>query len=116
MSIFAAALNALNLGQADATEMLAHEGRPLKETMVKDWSRGKSRVPAGVWDRLQQLFEQVEDAADDIIGDQGEADGGECLLPLDVEIDAIPLPHRKLKEAAAWRALAVLGPDLLRFK
>lgn len=115
MSVFAASLNALNLRHADAAELLAHDGRVLKETAIKDWAREKSRVPPGVWDRLQELFELVERAADEIIADQGERDGGECFLPLDLEIAAIDLPHPALREAAAARALLVLGRDLLRF-
>lgn len=109
MSTFAAALHALNLSHAEAAEFLE-----IKPTAIADMMRGKTRVPDGVWHELSGLFELVEREADDIIADQGERDGGEGLLPVDLDVSAIPLPHPKLRAAAAARAMFVLGPQLLR--
>lgn len=116
MTAFSDALSTLCLSYAEATGVLP--GRdpalPPKVTTVQDWARGKTRVPDDVWDRLCDLFEQVEGAADEIIADQGERDGGVCALPLDVDVDAIPLPHPSLRRAAFVRARLVLGTRLVR--
>lgn len=109
MSTFSAALHALNINHAEAAELL---GR-IKATAIADMVRGKTRVPEGIWRDLSDLFELVEREADDIIADQGELDGGECVTPLDLDVSAIPLPHPKLRAAAAARAIFVLGPRLL---
>lgn len=113
MTAFAAALGALNLSQTEAAELLAHEGRALKRSMVADMANGRTRVPLGIWQRLADLFQLVEDAADEIIADQGEMDGGAGLTQLAVVVATIPLPHANLRAAAAARAMLVIGPDLL---
>lgn len=109
MSTFAAALHALNLSHSEAAELL---GR-IKAAAITDMVRGKTRVPPGVWSDLSNLFELVEREADDIIADQAEQDGGEGLIPLPLNVQKIPLPHPKLRAAAAARAMLVLGPNQL---
>lgn len=99
----------------EAAELLPgrEPGSLLSVTMIKDYARGKSRVPADVWETLGNLFEAVDQATDEIIADQGEADGGTATLPLDVDVWAIDLPHDSLKRAAFARARLILGPSLI---
>lgn len=112
--MFKAMIRTLNLDYADAATLLRNAaGAPFATATIQDFVRGKSRVPDDVWRQLSELFEAVEAAADDIIADQGEADGGEGLLRHTVLVDTIPLPHPALRAAAAARALFVLGPRLL---
>lgn len=109
MSPFAAALSTLCLTYGEAAGLLRNrEGGPVKESMVKDWARGKSRVPDDVWEQLTGLFEQVEAAADELLADQGEFE-----IVLETRVEEIDLPHPKLRLAAAVRAKLVLGLGLI---
>lgn len=116
MTAFADALSTLCLTQEDATKVLPSRDPAVapKLQLIKDWARGKTRVPNDVWQRLGDLFEAVEQAADDIIADQGERDAGDATLPLIVDVQAIDLPHASLRKAAFVRARLVLGPHLVR--
>ncbi len=91
-------IRTLNLDRADAADLLRNaEGQPFAVSTIQDFSRGKTRVPDDVWRQLSDLFEAVEGAADDIIADKGEADGGEGLLQHNVEVSAIALGHPALR-------------------
>lgn len=116
MTAFADALSTLCLTQEDATNVLPSRDPAIapKLQLIKDWARGKTRVPDDVWHRLGDLFEAVEQAADHIISDQGERDAGDAALPLVVDVAAIGLPHPSLRRAAFVRARLVLGPHLVR--
>ncbi len=100
MSPIKACLSTLCLTYEDAAELLPHNGRAVSVTMVKDWARGKSRVPAAVFEQLAEYWEAVENAADEIIADQGERDGGKGLSPLTVRLSEIDLPSEGLRAAA----------------
>jgi hypothetical protein len=107
MTAFKAMLNALNLSHAEAAELLGN-----KKATIEDISRGKTRAPAGMLVELGGWFERVEAAADMIIANQAVVgDDPGSVLP--VMVAAIPLPTRALREAAAARAMLVLGPHFL---
>lgn len=112
MTPFAAKLSILCLRYADAAELLTNSGRRLQESTVKDIARGKSRVPAALDEQLTALFEAVENAVDKILSDQGEVG----MAPLKVDIDAIDLPHERLRLAAFARAQLLMGSDLIRVR
>lgn len=59
MSSFKYSLLACGLSQAGAAELFG-----VRLDTVKSWSSGRNRPPEGVWRRLADLFEQIQDAAD----------------------------------------------------
>lgn len=108
MTAFSACLSTLCLSHADAAELLG-----INVDTVKKAAAGHRPAKPWMFEKLSDLFELVEQAADDIIADQGERDGGEGLLPLEVNVDDIPLPHPSLRRAALARAMMTLGPGLI---
>lgn len=58
MTTFKSALSICGLSQAEAADFLQ-----VSIQSVKDWSRGKSGPPLGVWLQLSSLFEQMQDTA-----------------------------------------------------
>ena len=115
MTAFAAALSILCLTRAESAVILVNrEGRAMKESLVVDYARGKTRVPDDVWQQLSGLFEMVEIAADKIIAAQEELDDGAGLVRRELDPATVDLDHPKLRGAAIARAMLVLGPRLLR--
>ena len=108
MTAFSACLSTLCLSHADAADLFGASVDTIKKAAA-------GHRPAKPWmfEKLADLFEMVEQAADDIIADQGERDGGEGMLPLEVNVDDIPLPHPSLRRAALARAILTLGPALV---
>ena len=59
MTTFKSALGVCGLSQQEAADFL-----DVSISSVKDWCRGKSAPPLGVWTQLSGLYRQIEDAAD----------------------------------------------------
>ena len=59
MTTFKAAIAICGLSQQEAAEFLG-----VSIQSVKDWSRGRSAPPIGVWSMMAQLYARIEDAAD----------------------------------------------------
>ncbi len=59
MTTFKSAMSICGLSQSEAAEFLG-----VSIQSVKDWSRGKSAPPVGVWEMLSDLYVRIEGAAD----------------------------------------------------
>ena len=59
MTTFKASLSICGLSQTEAAEFLG-----VSLASVKDWCRGKTPPPPGVWDMLADLYARIEAAAD----------------------------------------------------
>lgn len=108
MTAFSACLSTLCLSHADAAELL-----DVSVGTIKQAASGHRPAKQWMFERLSDLFEMVDQAADDIIGDQDDLDDGAAFAPLSVNVDDILLPHPSLKRAALARAMLVLGPRLI---
>ena len=88
MTTFKSALGICGLSQQEAADFLS-----VSLGSVKDWCRGKTPPPYGVWQQLSGLYRQIEEAADfasarldpDMMDRQAlngiEADNGQAPLP-----------------------------------
>lgn len=108
MTAFSACLSTLCLSHADAAELLG-----VGISTIRQAASGHRPAKQWMFERLSDLFEMVEQAADDIIGDQEDLDDRVAFAPLTVNVDDILLPHPSLKRAALARAMLVLGPMLI---
>lgn len=63
MTTFKSAIYLCGLSQQGAADYL---GVSLQS--IKDWCRGKSAPPLGIWQMLSGLFRRIEDAADHAAG------------------------------------------------
>ena len=59
MTTFKAAIAICGLSQQESAEFLG-----VSVQSVKDWSRGRSTPPIGVWQMLADLYGRIEEAAD----------------------------------------------------
>ncbi len=59
MTTYKSALSICGLSQQEAA---VFHGVSLAS--VKDWCRGRSTPPVGVWEQLSDLYQRIEDAAD----------------------------------------------------
>ena len=59
MTTYKAALSICGLSQQEAAVF-----HSVSLASVKDWCRGRSTPPIGVWDQLADLYERIEAAAD----------------------------------------------------
>lgn len=106
MTTFKYALSICGLSQQEAAEFFG-----VALPTVKDWSRGSSRPPEGVWRMLASLFGQIQDAADgaaDVMQLDGIDPRAWVNLDADLNHDALPVSGA-LKAAGAMALLMAVA-------
>ncbi|WP_319413955.1 helix-turn-helix transcriptional regulator [uncultured Cohaesibacter sp.] len=104
MTTFKSALGVCGLSQQEAAEFLS-----VSLGSVKDWCRGKSAPPLGVWAQLANLYSQIEDAAD-YASARLDADLMDRRVLNNIEADngADPLPGGASSAAGAMALLLAI--------
>lgn len=107
MSTFKYALGVCGLSQQEASEFLQ-----IKLQSVKNMSAGRVPVPDGVWELLANLFEQIQDAADNAAGVMAtEGIDDRSYNDITADIPGNELPNEGAAGAAGAMALLMAIQD-----
>lgn len=107
MTTFKSALGICGLSQQGAADYL---GVSLQS--VKDWSRGRSSPPIGVWEMMRDLYERIEDAAVFAVGEiDRETMPRQQMNGIIADCALDPLPEGADGAAGALALLIALGDD-----
>ena len=105
MTTFKSALHVCGLSQQQAADFLG-----VSIQSIKHWSSGRTQPPGGVWEMLADLFERVQDAADNA-ADVMSLDGIDPRAWANIEADTgdDPLPEGVNSAAGAMALLMAVS-------